>query len=245
MAETVVDVKPDVVRGMVPRHIAVILDGNRRFARKLMLQPWKGHEWGANKVEELLNWASEAGVKELTLYAFSLQNFNRPKKEFDYLMKLFRDSYTRFLSDNRIDKFGIRVRFIGRISLLPADLQEVVKDVEERTKHNDNFFINIAMAYGGREEIVDAVKALALKVKNDEIDPDSIDESVFSDYLALQSEPDMVIRTGGDHRTSNFLIWQCNYSEWFFVDKSWPEFEKEDFLRCLDEFSKRERRFGR
>ncbi len=242
---TAEDFKVEIKPEKIPKHIAVILDGNRRFARKLMMQPWKGHEWGAKKVEELLNWCYEAGIKEVTLFAFSLQNFNRPKEEFNYLMNLFRKAYNNFVNDKRIEEYGIRVKFIGRINLLPEDLQLIVKEVEERTKNNNNYFVNIAMAYGGREEIVDAVKKLALKIKNQDLDPSMIDENIFSDYLALKSNPDMVIRTGGEKRTSNFLIWQTNYSEWFFLEKSWPEFTKKDFLKCLKEYSERERRFGR
>lgn len=229
----------------LPSHVAVILDGNRRFAKKLMLKPWKGHEWGKKKVQALLEWCYELGLKELTLYAFSSQNFNRPKEEFDYLMKIFRDAYGELIDDPKIDEHKVKIRFIGETKKFPKDVQELMKKVVERTKKYSNFMLNVAMGYGGKEEILYAVKKVARKIQDGLIKADDININMLNQEMYIQSEPDMVIRTGGERRTSNFLMWQSSYSEWFFVDKPWPEFEKEDFLSCIEEFSQRERRFGK
>ncbi len=232
--------------GKVPKHIAIILDGNRRFAKRLMIKPWMGHEWGFKKVEKLFEWLSELKfIKELTLYAFSMQNFNRPKEEFDYLMKVFKDMCDRFSNDPKIMENSIRINFIGRTYLFPADLQEKMKNISEKTKNNDKYIINIALAYGGREEVIDAVKKVGEQIKKGKLDVDKINEEVFSKNLYMESEPDIIIRTGGDKRTSNFLIWQSSYSEWFFLEKTWPEFEKEDLLKVIEEYKQRERRFGK
>ncbi|MBU1201101.1 MAG: di-trans,poly-cis-decaprenylcistransferase [Nanoarchaeota archaeon] len=229
----------------VPRHIGVVLDGNRRFAKKLMLKPWKGHEWGAKKVENLLNWAKDLGIKELTIYSFSIQNMNRPKEEFNFLMNLFKKEFTRLLHDKRIMKDGIRINIIGRIQLLPKDLYELFQELMEKTKDNKEYIINFAIAYGGREEVIDAIMKLGADLKSGKLDVNKINEEVFQNYLYTPDEPDLIIRTGGDRRTSNFLIWQSNYSEWFFLEKTWPEFEKEDLIRIVEDFQNRERRFGK
>jgi len=222
------------------RHIAIILDGNRRYAKKLLQEPWKGHDSGAEKVERLLDWSKELQLAELTLYLFSMQNFNRDKKEVDYLMGLFCKLFESEKIKNKIRNNQIKIRFIGRRYLLPKKVQEIIARLEQETKDHTGFTANFAMAYGGREEIVDGVNKILKEGKVKEID-----EKTFSEYLQLQSQPDLIIRTGGERRTSNFLIWQSWYSEWFFLEKYWPEFEKEDLVRVLEEFNQRERRFGR
>ncbi len=231
----------------VPKHIAIIMDGNRRFAKRLMLKPWMGHEWGEQKVEKILDWCQELGVKELTLYAFSMQNFNRPKEEFDYLMRVFNNAFNRLMNEKKeqIMQQGIRFTFIGRTHLFPADIQENMHQLSELTKNNANYQVNIAMAYGGSEEVIDAVKKVAEQVKNGTLNEDEINEEVFSKNLYTESEPDLIIRTGGDKRTSNFLIWQSNYSEWIFLEKTWPEFEKQDLVVAIKDYESRQRRFGR
>ncbi|MBW2969356.1 di-trans,poly-cis-decaprenylcistransferase [Candidatus Woesearchaeota archaeon] len=231
----------------IPKHIGIILDGNRRFAKKLMLKPWKGHEWGKDKIEKLFEWCKEIGIKELTLYTFSVQNFNRPKNEFDYLMNLFNETFTELMTkeENKKKLEQICVRFIGRTWMFPKEVQKSMKKLTENTKNNKPYTINFAMAYGGREELIDAVKKIADSVKKGELDVDTINEESFSKNLYLQSEPELIIRTGGDCRTSNFLIWQSHYSEWFFLEKTWPEFEKQDLISVINQFSKRERRFGK
>lgn len=229
----------------VPKHIAIILDGNRRFSKRLMIKPWKGHEWGAKKVEKLFDWCKELGIKELTLYSFSVQNFNRPKKEFDYLMNLFKKEFEKLKDDPRIHENKIRINVIGRIWMFPKDVQDRMKLIMEKTKSYNEHIINFAMAYGGREEVIDATRKIAEQIKKGELDIDQINEETFSKNLYMNDEPEIIIRTGGDKRTSNFLIWQSHYSEWFFLEKMWPEFEKEDLVKVIDEFSKRNRRFGK
>jgi tritrans,polycis-undecaprenyl-diphosphate synthase [geranylgeranyl-diphosphate specific] len=229
----------------VPKHIGIILDGNRRFSKKLMMKPWKGHEWGAKKVEKLMDWCHEFDIKELTLYCFSIQNFNRPKLEFNYLMNLFRKEFDRFKDDKRVHENKIRINVIGRLYLFPKDIQEKIKEIMDMTKDYNNYTINLAFGYGGREEVIDAVVKVAKQVKEGKLDIEQINENTFSKNLYFDSEPDMIIRTGGDKRTSNFLIWQSTYSEWVFLEKTWPEFEKEDLELAINDFSNRERRFGK
>tara|TARA_Y100000310_G_C20606184_1_gene775593 strand:- start:42 stop:749 length:708 start_codon:yes stop_codon:yes gene_type:complete len=229
----------------VPRHIAIIMDGNRRFSKRLMMKPWKGHEWGAKKVEKLLDWCRELKIKELTLYSFSVENFNRPKIEFDYLMNIFRKEFDKFKDDKRIHKHKIKINFIGRLYMFPKDIQEKINTLMDMTKDYNDYQINFAMAYGGRAEVMDATIKLAKQVKEGKLDIDQINEETFSKNLYFDHEPDLIIRTGGEKRTSNFLVWQSHYSEWCFLEKMWPEFEKEDLQVAIDEFSKRERRFGK
>ncbi|MEM4637930.1 MAG: polyprenyl diphosphate synthase [Candidatus Woesearchaeota archaeon] len=221
-------------------HLAIILDGNRRYAKSLKLEPWKGHEIGAKKVEKLLEWCEEFNIKEITLYVFSMQNFKRTKEEINYLLKIVKNTAKKFINDPRIMEKKVKIRVIGRLHLFPKDIQDICNEVMEKTQKNDNYKLNLAFGYGGREEIIDAVKKI-LSEKN----KTEINEETFSKYLYLSSEPDIVIRTGGVVRTSNFLPWQTIYSEWFFLEKTWPEFEKEDLKKVIEEFSQRERRFGK
>lgn len=229
----------------VPRHIGLIVDGNRRFAKKLMLKPWKGHEWGAKKFEKLLNWCEEIGVKEVTLYVFSLENFNRPKEEFDYLMDLFVREFNKLLTDKKVDKKQMKINFIGRTYMLPEKVQEVIKKVSEKTKDYNSFILNFAIAYSGRAEVIDATKKIAEKIKEGKLNIDEINEDVFKRNMYIESDPDLIIRTSGEFRTSGFLLYQGAYSELFFCDKMWPEFEKEDLLEAIESYKKRHRRFGR
>jgi len=232
-------------KNKVPKHVGIILDGNRRFSKRLMLKPHKGHEWGAKKVEKLFDWCKELGIKEVTLYSFSVENFNRPKKEFDFLMNIFKKEFNRLKEDKRLDEDKVRINFIGRIWMFPKEIQETMNYLMEKTKEHDNYVVNFAMAYGGRAEVIDAVKKIASQVKKGEVDVDSINEESFSKNLYMEDEPDLIIRTGGEKRTSNFLIWQSHYSEWMFLEKMWPEFEKEDLIKCVEEYGARKRRFGR
>jgi tritrans,polycis-undecaprenyl-diphosphate synthase [geranylgeranyl-diphosphate specific] len=229
----------------VPRHIGIIMDGNRRFAKRLMVKPWKGHEWGAKKLANVLEWCQEYDIKELTVYTFSIQNFDRPKEEFDFLMEIFANNFEQIKQDKRIFEHKIRVNVIGRTWMFPEHVQKKIKDIMDLTKDHDKYVINFAMAYGGREEVIDATRKIAALAKEGKIDIDDINEDVFKKNLYLSSEPDLIIRTGGEHRTSNFLAFQGAYSEFVFVDKMWPEFEKEDFVACLEQYSQRGRRFGK
>lgn len=233
-----------------PKSIAIILDGNRRYGKKKGLMPWQGHQFGTKKVEEFIDWCHELGIKELTLYSFSSENFNRDKKEVNFLMSLFRKQIKRLKNDDelkkdKLEKYKLRISFIGRLNLFPEDLQNEMREVMEMTKNNTGLKVNFAMGYGGRAEIVDAAKKIAKKIKNNELKIEELDEEAFSENLYLKNEPDILIRPGGEIRISNFLLWQAAYSELFFIDKLWPEFTKEDLIKCIEEFKSRERRFGR
>jgi len=226
---------------MRPQHLGIILDGNRRFAKRLMLQPWKGHEYGAEKIQKLLKWCDKLKIKELTLYCLSVENIKkRPKTELDYLFRLFRKEF-REIKREQIEKNKIKIRFIGNLNLLPKDLADQCRKLEKQTESNSNYTINFALAYGGREEIINAVK----KILSNKLSSNQINKKILEKNLWLSSEPDLVIRTGGEKRTSNFLPWQTTYSEWIFLDKMWPEFEEQDLINSIKEFEKRKRRFGR
>jgi len=229
---------------LVPNHVGIILDGNRRFAKRLMLKPWKGHEWGAEKVEKVLEWGNELGIHELTLYTLSLENFNRPKTEFNYLMDLFKKEFKRLSKDPKLQEKEIKINFIGRLWMLDEELQQILKGISNKTKNNSKFTVNFAIAYGGRQEVVDATIKIAEQVKLGKLDISKINEETFSENLWNSSEPDLIIRTGGETRTSNFLNFQAAYSEWIFLEKSWPEFEKEDFISAINEYDTRSIRKG-
>jgi len=227
-----------------PKHIAIILDGNRRYGEKIGNR-LKGHIHGLKKVEELLKWCRDLGIKELTLYAFSTENFNRSEKEVRYIMNLFRRYIKRLKNDKNLQKNKLKINFIGRLGLFPKDIQKEMEEVMEKTKGNDSFKVNFAMGYGGRSEIIDATKRLIEDFKDNKIKIEYINEELFSNYLYLKNDPDILIRPGGEKRISNFLLWQSSYTELFFIDKLWPEFTKNDLVEIIDEFKKRERRFGK
>jgi len=213
-----------------------------------MVKPWQGHEWGAKKFREFLEWCFETGVGEVTAYVFSIQNFDRPKQEFEYIMKVFKEEVGDLLKPENLKKLndeGTRITFIGRLWMLPKELQELQQKIMKATEKNSKKQINFAMAYGGREEIIDAVKKIAQEVKKGTLDAAKINEEMFAKELSLASEPDLVIRTGGEKRTSNFLPWQSTYSEFIFIEKMWPEITKDDFLECIQEYDGRQRRFGK
>lgn len=224
--------------------IAIIPDGNRRFAKRLMKKPWKGHEWGAKKLKNVVRWAKEIGIKELTFYTLSLENLEkRPKRELDFLLEIAKKEINHILSnsDNFVFNEGIKVCFIGELERLPKDVQKAMKELMEKTKNNKEFRLNFAVAYGGRQEILNACRKIA------EEKPKVLNESTFRTYLETNgsADPDLVIRTGGEKRLSNFLLFQSAYSELAFVDCMWPEFSKEDFLKVIEDFSQRQRRFGK
>lgn len=230
---------------VIPKHIGFILDGNRRFAKLKGLRPWRGHDFGKDKVHQLLNWCEEFGVRELTLYTFSMQNFKRPAREVDKLMRLIETSFNELAVDERVHERGIRIRAIGQVDLLPESVRGAIDNAEKSTAKYSRFTLNICVAYGGKEEIFEAVKKVVRQVKKKMIDVADLTLEKFEAQLFLKSEPDLIIRTGGECRTSNFLSWQSGYSEWFFVDKLLPEFEREDLAKIITEFGERERRFGR
>ncbi len=217
-------------------HIAIILDGNRRYAKKHHLPLYKGHEKGSENVERLFDWAEELGIKELTLYSFSMQNFKRAKSEFKYLMNLFEIFFRKAIIKLKKNP-KVRFNFIGRMNLFPKKIQNLANDLVKKSKNNRKLKVNFAFGYGGREELIDAIKKI-VKQKS------KITEQTIKKNLYLNSEPEIIIRTGGEQRTSNFLPWQSIYSEWFFLKKMWPEFTKHDLKHIISEFHRRERRFG-
>ncbi|MCS7096365.1 MAG: polyprenyl diphosphate synthase [Candidatus Bathyarchaeota archaeon] len=231
-----------------PEHVAIILDGNRRWAMEKDLDPWFGHEKGAEKVEQLLDWCAKIGVKTITIYAFSTENFRRPKNEVEEIMRIAAERLQKILTDERIHRNRIHVKVIGRINLLPEHLQKLIAEVENATAEYQDYYLNIAFAYGGRAEIVDAAKRIADKVRSNELDPEDVNESLFEKFLYTshlpKQEPDLIVRTSGEERLSGFLLWQSAYSELCFLDVYWPDFRFIDLLRAIRTFQKRKRRFG-
>jgi len=232
-----------------PEHIAIILDGNRRWALNRSLNPYIGHYYGADKTEKMLRWCLELGVKTMTLYAFSTENFNRSQKEVKEIMQLFREKLQQVLENEEIHKHKVRVKAIGRLSMLPEDVQGMIEKVEEATRDYDQHFLNFAIAYGGRAEIIDAARKLAQEVEEEKLSPGDISEEIFEKHLYTahlpQQDPDLIIRTSGEERLSGFLLYQSAYSELCFLDVYWPEFRRIDMLRAIRTFQKRRRRFGK
>ncbi|MGQ4833364.1 MAG: polyprenyl diphosphate synthase [Candidatus Asgardarchaeia archaeon] len=236
-----------IKNGKKPNHIGVILDGNRRYAKKLGLKPSEAHKVGAKKVEEFLEWAWELGIKYVTLYTFSTENFSRSPEEVREIMKLAEEYFERVLKDEKIHKYRVRVKAIGKINLLPKNVRQAIKKAEESTKEYNKHFLNIAIGYGGRIEIVDAVKKIAEKVAKGEIRPDEITDETISQHLYTSGlpDPDLIIRTSGEERLSGFLLWQSAYSELFFCEVFWPVIRKIDIWRAIRTYQQRHRRFGR
>lgn len=228
----------------IPTHLAIIMDGNGRWARQRGLPRTEGHRVGMEKIRGIMNICLEKGIKILTLYAFSKQNWNRPKKEVNFLMKRF-ENYLDTELDTLMEK-KVNFRVIGRVGELPFNLRKKIKKVMEKTKKNKDFFLNLAINYGGQEEIVDAVKTISKMVKKGDISPRSIDVELFRKYLYTPDlpYPDLLIRTGGEFRVSNFLLWQIAYTELWITNIFWPDFGKEHLEEALIDFARRERRFG-
>jgi len=231
----------------VPEHVAIIMDGNRRFAKDFGLSPDAGHIFGKEKIEDVLGWCFELGIKNLTVFAFSTENFERESNEVKTLMDLCKKELDNASKDSRIHKNQVRIRVIGRLDLLPDDIIESAKYVMENTKKYDKYSFNIALAYGGREEIIQAIKKIASDVKNGKIEIEDIKEPIVSKYLYTNGipDPDLVLRTSGEERISNFLLWQLAYSELYFSDVYWPAFQKRDFLKAIRTVQQRKRRFGK
>lgn len=225
----------------VPQHIVLFPDGNRRWAKQKGLHTLEGHKKGYENLLDFSEWCRNRGVKVLTAFGFSTENWNRTKEEVDYLMKLLE----RCLIDNldRYDKDGVKVRVIGQKDRLPKSLQEAIVKTEEATKNNSNLFLNLAISYGGKWDILNAVK----NIVKEGIEPDKIDEKLFEDHLSTTGlpAPDFIIRAGGEMRLSNFVLWQAAYSELYFCPKFWPDFTEQNLDIALAEFDKRSRRFGK
>ena len=210
------------------------------------MEPAIGHLAGRSKLEEVTDWCLELGIKVLTVYAFSTENIKRNKDESDFLMNLFAENFRKVGDDERVHKNKMRIKAIGKIENLPKNVQDAIKYAEEKTKNYDKYFFNIAVAYGGREEILNAVKRIAKDVKNNKINENDINEKMMSSYLYTSDlpDPDLILRTSGEERISNFLLWQLAYSELYFADVYWPGLRKIDFLRAIKSYQERKRRFG-
>ncbi len=234
----------DIDLNNLPKHIAIIMDGNRRWAKQRGLSTREGHKAGANALENISKACNEIGIKYLTVYAFSTENWKRSKQEVSALMAILRAEVDAFLRDK--DKQNIKIQLCGNIEDLSKSLQKSINKAIETTKNNTGLTLNIAFNYGGRPEIINAVKSIAQKVKNNEIKVEDINEELISNslYTAGQPDPDLLIRTSHELRTSNFLPWQLVYTEFYFPEKHWPEFGKEDLLEAIREYQKRNRRFG-
>jgi len=228
-----------------PQHIAIIMDGNGRWAQKKKLPRVKGHERGAKTVEKIIDGCLDLGVQYLTLYAFSTENWNRPKNEIKHLMR-----YLSWYLDNKLEDLvskGVRFNTIGRINQLPVDVQKKIERNKEQTKKNKKLIFTLALSYSGRTDILDAAMAIATDIKNKKINYEQIDEDVFSEYLSTNSIPDvdLLIRTSGEQRISNFLLWEISYAELFFTSVLWPDFKVKDLEKAIDVFKSRNRRFGK
>lgn len=228
-----------------PRHIAIIMDGNGRWANARGLQRAEGHRAGAESVREAVETCRQLGVEYLTLYAFSSENWSRPKKEVDALMKLLE----RFLREKLPEmlKQNVRLHAIGRLLMLPAKCQKQINRAIESTKDNTGLNLVLALSYGSREEITDAARSIAVKVAAGEVSPDEIDNELFASHLSTVDipDPDLLIRTSGESRISNFLLWQISYSEFVISPKNWPDFRNAELRAAVDEYARRHRRFGK
>lgn len=228
----------------LPKHIAIIMDGNRRWARQKGLDPKLGHKEGVKALENIALYANEIGLKYLTVYAFSTENWKRAEDEVGALMILLQTYLERF--SKKADLENIKIVVLGDITVLNNALRKEIEEAVEKTKNNTGLVLNIAFNYGGRAELVRATKQIAEKVKNGEMNLEDITEDTITNslYTAGEPDPDLVIRTGGELRTSNFLPWQIVYSEYYFTQKYWPDFDGEALLEAIEEFQKRNRRFG-
>nr|GMC46289.1 dehydrodolichyl diphosphate synthase 2-like [Ipomoea batatas] len=236
-----------LVPELMPKHVGFILDGNRRWAKEKGMMVELGHQFGSKKVKHLITLCQNWGIKVLSLFTFSTENWLRPKEEVGFLMRLFKQVIDTELEESR--RAGVRISFIGDKSKLPRSVQELVQAAEEATKGNTNVHILVAMNYSGRSDILQACKRIARKVKDGDLEVEDIEnEGMFDGELETRCaefpNPDLLIRTSGELRISNFMLWQLAYTELFFVDKNFPDFQEDDFLQALRSFQQRHRRFG-
>ena len=228
----------------VPKHIAIILDGNGRWAKKKGMPRNYGHAQGSKNVERICEDAFKLGVKYLTVYAFSTENWKRPQDEVDALMNLLRNYMKTCLKTAQ--KNRMRVRVLGDKTALDEDIKSRIEELEEATKHNDGLNFQIALNYGSRDEMVRAMKRMCMDCKDGKVEPGEIDEALFESYLDTHDipDPDLMIRTSGEQRLSNYLLWQLAYSEFYFTDVLWPDFTKEELIKAIEYYNGRDRRFG-
>ncbi|HYG00430.1 MAG TPA: polyprenyl diphosphate synthase [Candidatus Saccharimonadales bacterium] len=232
-----------------PKHIGIILDGNRRWSKIKDMDKVMGHRMGADIAEDMLNWIYDLGIKITTVYVLSNENLGRDHNELENIYSLLEDKLISLYNDDRIHKKQIRIKSIGEFNKLPGNLQKILKKLEDRTEKYQNMYLNIAIAYGGQRELIDAIRKIASSVKENKIGIEEIDEKVIEANLYTahlpQAEPDLILRTSGEKRLSGFLLWQSAYSELVFVDIFWPEFRKIDLMRAIRTFQKRARRYGK
>ncbi|MBR3162943.1 MAG: isoprenyl transferase [Clostridia bacterium] len=228
----------------LPKHIAIIMDGNRRWAKEKGIKPTLGHKEGAKTLEKIVRYANKIGIKHMTVYAFSTENWKRTEEEVSALMLLLQSYLEDFAK--KADTENIRIKFLGDTTALPKGMHKSINNCLEKTKNNTGITFNIALNYGGRLELVRAVKIISQKVKNNELNIEEINEDIISNelYTAGQPDPDLVIRTSGELRLSNFLPWQIVYSELLFIKKYWPDFDEQDLDNAIVEYQKRKRNFG-
>ena len=228
----------------LPKHIAIILDGNRRWAKQRGLTTFQGHTEGFDNLEQMAKFCNKIGIKYLTVYAFSTENWKRSKDEVAWLMRIFRNNVDRYLEKK--DTENIKIRIIGEKENIPEELKPRIEKITDKTKNNTGLTLNIAFNYGGRAELGHACKVISEKVKNGELNWEDITEDTISEniYTAGEPDPDLLIRTSHELRTSNFLPWQLTYTEFYFPEKNWPEFKEDDLLLAIKEYQKRNRRFG-
>lgn len=241
-------IEKEVSAGEMPRHIAIIMDGNRRYAEEVLgAEPKEGHKLGRQKLDEVLHWCLELDIHVLTVYAFSTENFNRGQDEVDYLMELLEQSLYEFADDPEVHSHRVSINVIGDVTMLPDGVVKAMEYAKERTSGYKDNFLNMAIAYSGRQDITNAIRRIAKDVLDGAITVDDIDESMVSNYISTTGlpDPDLVLRTSGEVRISNFLLWQMAYSELYFADVYWPGFRHIDFLRAIRTFQQRKRRFGK
>lgn len=239
------DLEKNIDKTKLPKHLAIIMDGNGRWAKQKGLLRAFGHENGTKAVRTTVENCARLGIENLTLYAFSTENWNRPKLEVDTLMKLLISSLKKELET--LQKNDIKLNAIGSLESLPEKVKKELLAVIDKTKTNNRMTLTLALSYGSREELLNAVKKISLKVKNNIISPDTIDESIINQHLYTHNLPDvdLVIRTSGEHRISNFLLWQIAYAEFYFTEVLWPDFKEQDLYEAIISYQKRERRFGK
>ena len=240
---------PPLALPQVPRHVAIIMDGNGRWANRRGLPRLAGHRAGTENVRRVIERLADYGVRYLTLYAFSTENFSRSTEEVGELMKIYETYLDELLKSKVVHENHVRIRVLGRTTMLPEKLQELIAKTEKATENYDRFFLNVALAYGGRAEIIDATRAIAEEIKAGSLEPAEINEQVMEKHLYTSYMPnpelDLIIRTSGEFRLSNFLLWQAAYSEIFIVDVYWPEFREIDLERAIRSYQQRGRRFGK
>ena len=233
----------------LPEHVAIILDGNRRWAKYHFLANKGAHAIGADKAEQLLTWIYDLRIKITTLYVLSIENLDRDKKELDDIFELLGIKLEKLYNDSRIHERQMKIKAIGNIDALPKSLKEILFKLEKETNHYDLTFLNIAIAYGGQQELIEAIRKIAYDVEKKELQISEIDEQSIDSYLYTshlpQPEPDLILRTSGEKRLSGFLLWQSAYSELVFMDVFWPEFRKIDLMRAIRTFQRRRRRYGK